>query len=180
LCKVATKDSLVCAKCRRTSRIKHVWVRTTYDGPAKQLIHDFKFQRKIAAAEPITTLMIETLPYLTPEIILVHVPTASSRVRRRGYDHAELLTRTLAQKLGLAHQTLLLRTTQTRQVGSKREQRLRQMQSAFKPLRAEALQKAHVLLVDDLTTTGATLEAAAKCLKSAGAKTVDAIVFAQK
>jgi ComF family protein len=178
-CRAVTKDSLVCSKCRRTSRIKHVWVRTTYDGPAKQLIHEFKFQRKVAAAQPIAELMAEALPYLPPQTIITHVPTASSRVRRRGYDHAQLLAKALAERLGLTHQTLLLRTTQTRQVGSKRAVRLAQMQTAFQAHK-RVVPKSTVLLVDDLTTTGATLEVAAKTLKKAGVKTVDAIVFAQK
>ncbi len=179
-CKAAAKDSLVCQKCRRVSRIRHVWVRTEYEGLAKRLVHDFKFERKVAAAEPIAKLMIESLPYLPPDTIVTHAPTASSRVRRRGYDPADLLARSIARQLGLRQEVLLLRTTQTRQVGSKRAVRLAQMQAAFRPIHAESLQKTTILLVDDLTTTGATLEAAARCLKSAGAKKVDAVVFAQK
>ena len=86
----------------------------------------------------------------------------------------------LARELGLRHETLLGRVTQTRQVRSKRVERLAQMQSAFRVVHPEKVQKSVVLLVDDLVTTGATIESAAKCLREAGAKLVDATVFAQK
>jgi ComF family protein len=178
-CLAATQNSKVCAKCRRKSPIGHVWVRTQYEGQVKQLIHDFKFERKQAAAEPIAQLMSESLPYLPKETIVVHIPTASRRVRVRGYDHAELLAKALATKLGLRHQTLLRRVTQTRQVGAKREERLKQMESAF--LVVEGIPKrSQVLLVDDLVTTGSTLESAGRLLRDSGVKTINAVVFAQK
>jgi ComF family protein len=179
-CKSITPDSSVCKKCRRTSHVKHVWVRATYEKEVKQLIHDFKFERKQAAAQPIARLLIESLPFLAAGTTITHVPTATSRVRSRGYDHAELLARVLARELGLKHETLLRRVTQTRQVGSKRSERLEQMQHAFRPVYKKDAQRTQILLVDDLVTTGATLEAAAKCLKTTGVRTVDAVVFAQK
>lgn len=135
--------------------------------------------RKQAAAIPIVRLMTEALPFLPPDTVVVHVPTATSRVRRRGYDPAELLARALAKEVGLAHDTLLVRVTQTRQVGAKRKERMLQMENAFKSSGAPS-DVTSVLLVDDLTTTGATLEAAAKCLHDAGIKNINAVVFAQK
>jgi ComF family protein len=179
-CKAVTVESLVCKSCRKTSRLRYVWVRASYEGSAKQLIHDFKFERKQAAAQPMVQMMAEALPYLPTETLIVHIPTATSRVRQRGYDHAELLARALAQELGLKHKTLLRRVTQTRQVGTKRSGRLAQMQDAFGIIRGNKSQKQQILLVDDLVTTGATIEAVAKCLKTAGAKTVNAVVFAQR
>lgn len=180
LCKVATRESQVCSKCRRNSSLRHVWTRAQYEGYAKQLVHDLKFERKQAAAEPVAQLMAEPLPFLPKETIIVHVPTATSRVRRRGYDQAEKISRSLAQQLHLRNQTLLIRITQSRQVGARRSQRISQMRDAFMAVRSDMVQNASILLVDDLTTTGATLEAAARELKSAGAKTVSAVVFAQK
>lgn len=180
LCKVATSESRVCEKCRRRSVLRHVWVRALYDGPAKQLVHDFKFERKQAAAGPISSMMKEALPYIDAEVIVTHIPTATSRVRKRGYDHAELIARALAGQLGLQHETLLYRITQTRQVGSRRTERIKQMEQAFVCKDAQKVAKRQILLVDDLTTTGATLEAAARCLKTQGARAVSAAVFAQK
>lgn len=179
-CKAMARDSRVCGKCRKASCLKHVWARTEYDALPKRLVHDFKFERKKAAAAPIARLMGERLPYLPQETIVAHIPTATSRVRRRGYDPAELIASVLAQELGLRHETLLRRVTQTRQVGAKRAERLKQMEHAFRSVNTDGIKGATVLLIDDLTTTGSTLEAAARSLKDAGATSVSAAVFAQK
>lgn len=178
-CAKQTENSLVCRPCRRQSRLKHVWVRAAYEKYPKQLIHDFKFKRKQAAAAVIARLMAEALPYLPPDTLVVHVPTAPARVRQRGYDHAKLLAASLAKELGLTYQPLLGRSGNARQVGAKRAERLTQLKGAFyvaKPLPRQG----GILLVDDLVTTGGTLEATATVLKKAGAKKVDAVVFAQK
>ncbi len=166
--------------CSRKSALRHVWVRASYDGQVKQLVHDFKFERKQAAAEPVAVMMKEALPYLPANTIVAHIPTATNRVRQRGYDHAELIARALARQLDLQHASLLYRVTQTRQVGSRRAERIKQMEQAFTCAFPQKVAQKHILLVDDLTTTGATLESAARCLKSQGAKIINAVVFAQK
>lgn len=179
-CQKLSTDSRVCASCRRISRLKHVWVRTEYGSIAKQLIYNFKFQRVRAASEPLAELLSEALPYLPSDTIVSYVPTATSRYRQRGYDQSQLLARTLARKLKLPFVPLLSRSGQARQVGARRSQRLRQLEGAFRPRNTYTASGASVLLVDDIVTTGATLEAAARALKAAGAKTVNAAVFAQK
>ena len=123
--------------------------------------------------------MHEALPYFAADILIVPVPTATSRVRSRGYDHAKLLAKELAGAAQLKHESLLLRLCQTRQAGAKRQTRIQQLEGAF-GLKKQDIKGKHVLLVDDVVTTGATLEEAAKVLKQAGAKTIDAVVFAQK
>lgn len=178
-CRIQTDDSRVCRSCRRDSRLRHVWVSTGYEGTAKQLVHDFKFERKRAAVDQMAVLMTETLPYIRPDTIVTHVPTATGRVRRRGYDHAELLAKALAHKLNLRFNPLLRRMGQTRQVGASRKERLAQLEGAFQNVKVSDIKKP-VLLVDDLVTTGGTLETAARCLKRAGFRQVDAVVFAQK
>jgi predicted amidophosphoribosyltransferase len=75
---------------------------------------------------------------------------------------------------------LLTRHGQTRQVGATRAQRLQQVTGSYQLRNQVDVQGARILLVDDLVTTGATLGEAAKILREAGAKTVDAIVVAQK
>jgi ComF family protein len=178
-CSAATKDSAVCAKCRRKTPLKHVWVCTEYKGLAKHLIHAFKFERAQAAAPVIAAYMQNNLPYIA-DAIIVPVPTATSRIRQRGYDHAELIATSLARKTSLKAKRLLRRHGQARQVGTKRAERARQLQGAFYSTKPEAVKGRYILLVDDVLTTGATLEETATVLKKAGADQVDAIVFAQK
>jgi len=177
-CKAVTDNSRTCDKCRAQTKLKHVWVRSDYGGAAKGLIHNLKFTGAQAAAPIIASYMHEALPYLE-YVVIVPIPTATIRLRQRGYDHAELLARHLSNISGLPVVKGLARLGQSRQVGTKRSQRHSQLAGAFRPTNNIA-PKAHILLVDDVVTTGATLEEAAKTLKQAGAKTVDAVVFTQK
>jgi len=179
-CHTQTVDFEVCEKCRRHSRLSNVWVSTSYDGVAKNLVMLLKFERVRTAASLIAEHIAETLPHFADDVIITHVPTATSRRRARGYDQAELIAKLLARRLKKSHAALLLRSGQTRQVGAKRKERLTQLDGAFLGTKPYLLKNKHVLLVDDIVTTGATLEAATKILKESGAKRVYGAVFAQK
>ncbi len=180
-CKEVNQDATVCRACRhRGSKLRHVWIRSEYDGLAKALVYRLKFDSSRAAAVSIAALMGEVIPWLSPETLVVHIPTAATRRRLRGYDHAELLAKQLALSRGLNHQTLLTRLGQSRQVGANRKERLVQLNGAFWVRKTSLTRASSILLVDDITTTGGTLEAAAAALKKAGAKNIDALVFAQK
>lgn len=128
----------------------------------------------------IARLMQEALPFLPPETRVVHVPTISRHVRQRGYDHALRIADELARLLDRTHLHALSRVGQKHQVGSSRKDRLVQLDGAFTLHRPELVKGRHILLVDDVMTTGGTLLAATKALRAAGAKSVDAVVFAQK
>ncbi|HSX46818.1 MAG TPA: phosphoribosyltransferase family protein [Patescibacteria group bacterium] len=160
--------------------VQRVWAATSYAATAKQLLHLYKFEHVQAAFGTIAEAMDEALPLLPPEIVVVPLPTATSRVRQRGYDHARLLARTIAAKRQLLYLPILHRLTQTRQVGATRQQRLGQLQGAFWVSRTKLLGGHSVLLIDDVATTGASLTHAAQSLMQAGAQTVEALVFAQR
>ncbi len=181
-CHAQSRDSRTCSTCRRVSGLSSVWVTTEYDGHAKELIGLLKFGRAIAASKIITKQLDDVLPYLSEDTIVVSVPTASTRVRQRGYDQSALIARHLASLRGLQYVPGLVRMGQSRQVGANRKERLQQLKNAFRVSmrRQNELRDAQILLVDDILTTGATLESAAQVLKKAGAKSVVAAVFAQK
>lgn len=177
-CHVATSQSAVCATCRKQTGLKHVWVVSYYEGLAKDVIELLKFERAMFAAKDVSGAMASKLPLLNEQTIVCHVPTAFSRQRVRGYDQSRLIARHLAKQLGLPCRSLLSRSNNSRQVGSSRGQRFLQAAEAF-CLKNIDVNSKHILIVDDVTTTGATIETIAKLLKKAGAKSVDAIVFAQ-
>jgi ComF family protein len=149
-----------------------------YQGLAKDIIWKLKFVGAQSAAQDMAAAMAPLVDANSGPIV-VHVPTATSRVRARGYDQARLLARELAAHTKLHHACWLVRLDQKRQVGASRKERLEQLAGAFRLSRFADVAGAHILLVDDVLTTGATLEAAAAVLKQAGAKRVDAIVFAR-
>jgi len=179
-CKKQSRDFQTCQSCRRESKLGHVWITSDYKDLSKVLIGKLKFERAQAAADLVADLMVEVMPYLPRDTVVTFVPTATSRRRQRGYDQSELITMHLAMLLGLKSQPLLLRSGQSRQVGATRETRKKQLAQAFRPRRPSQITGLNILLVDDITTTGATLEAAALALRQAGAKTINATAFAQK
>lgn len=178
-CKKHSSDYAVCQTCRKSSSLHHVWARMEYNNVAKQLIHKLKFQSARSAATIMAEMMYEVLPILPSGTTVSYIPTATIRKRQRGFDHAKLIATELAEILGLRASALLVRSGQTRQLGSNREQRLKQLQGAF-IARSNNVAGACVVLVDDIVTTGASLESAAAELKKQGAKKVYAITFAQK
>jgi ComF family protein len=111
--------------------------------------------------------------------VVVPVPTATDRRRRRGYDQATLIARALARRQDLAHVPCLRRLGRAHQVGAGRAQRLAQLAGAFVVVRPDRIRGKHVVLVDDVITTGATFEAAARALHQAGAARVSAVTFAR-
>jgi len=178
-CKAVTPDYVVCEACKPHTPLRQVAVYTHYTGLAKELLHRMKYERARAGAGEVGRLLAAHGAYFPPNLVLVHVPTATSRVRMRGYDHAALLAREISRNTGLLRQRLLTRVGQAHQVGARRAERLRQLEDAFRPIHPECIRGKHVVLVDDVLTTGATLETAARVLRRAGAARVSAIVFAQ-
>ncbi len=178
VCHKATRQSAVCESCKHTIPLEHVWVATEYSELPKQLVYKLKFGRASAAAQSIARSIYDELPLLPKETIVTHIPTASSRIRSRGYDQAQLIAKAVAAQSGWKYKPLLVRVNDSRQVGSSREQRFAQMESAFALKKNCTFQGADILLIDDVVTTGATLQAASKQLKAAGVKTVNAAVFA--
>jgi ComF family protein len=151
------------------------------------MIQIYKFAHQRVAANSISELMAETfLTYNSAEdlannnYLVVPVPTATSRVRQRGFDHSTLLAGMVAKRLNLKSSKAMIRLGQSRQVGKTRTERFRQAEGRYLVIKSKEVLNRNILLVDDVVTTGATLSSAAKALRSAGAKKLDALVFAKR
>ena len=113
-----------------------------------------------------------------PVEVVVPVPLYQGRVRERGYNQAALLARELGQEIGLPVEESLIRVRDTApQVGLPASQRRENVRNAFL---CQGLGKERVLLIDDVCTTGATLEACAVALREGGAQSVWALVLARE
>ncbi len=184
-CNKLSGGSRTCQSCRHTGAPGRVWVTTNYESTARNLLSLYKFGQQRAASQVIAGLMSETFMrgaegFVAKEYIVVPVPTATARIRERGFDHTDLLARDIALKLKLRNINSLRRLGQTRQLGAKREERLAQLADSFAVKNQRLVQGRNILLIDDVVTTGGTMIAATKALRAADAKSVDAAIFAKK
>lgn len=176
-CKALSAHGRTCPPCRRVTKLYSVQVATSYQDIAKELIARLKFSGARAAAVPIAATMSHlTLP---DDCVIIPIPTATSRVRRRGYDQAALIAKAIAWRQSKEYDPCLRRVGQHRQVGASRLHRLEQMKDSFVVVDTASVRGRTIVLVDDVVTTGSTLESAAAALKAAGAKRVKAVVFAR-
>ena len=179
-CKSVSRGAKTCEKCRSGSALDYVYVTAYYDDePVRKLLHATKYERARAGVRSMADCIMPIIRDIPDGAVLTAVPTASSRVRQRGYDQAVLLARELGKRTGKPFVRFLARIGQAHQVGAGRAERIKHLDGAFRSVHARDISGAHVVLVDDVLTTGATLETAARVLKRAGATQVDAVVFAQ-
>lgn len=179
-CRKQQDDFKVCKNCKSWLALKYVYVATAYEGIGSELVKAMKFNYRRQASEPIAKIMSGALESLDENTILCPIPTAHARIRERGFDHAKLISQNLSQILKIKSLPVLHRHTNRRQLGSSRKARFKQMESEFEVIHASFIRDKNILLVDDVMTTGATLTAAAKALRKAGASSVSAIIFTQK
>lgn len=193
-CHEVSELNWTCRSCKAASPLASVHAATIYDAAAKDLVWRLKFGRTRSAATEIAGIIAARLPLArsivrlrhhmaqfigSRPIIITHAPTANARVRQRGYDQAQLIAEALAKHCGAAYTPLLVRRGKQKQVGADRSQRVEQLRRAYRPINRREIAGAHIILVDDVLTTGATLESAAQALLDAGARRVYGVVFAQ-
>ncbi|WP_222565570.1 ComF family protein [Novilysobacter antarcticus] len=173
--------SATCASClSEPPPLVEVRAACTYGAPMDRLAPRFKFHGDLAAGRVLSALMVEAFGSLPRPDAIVPVPLHRSRLRQRGYDQALELARPLASALRIP----LLDGVMSRAVATSPQSRLDaadrryNVEDAFE-VRARVDLPAHVVLVDDVMTTGATLHSAAQCLYLAGAVRVDAWVAAR-
>lgn len=151
-----------------------------HQGVLQRLVHGMKYHDRHDARRLFGAWMVAAGADLLPGIdIIVPVPLARWRLVRRQFNQSALLAQEIARRTGLAWSpSLLVRTRSTPpQVGLTREQRRLNVRGAFEvPDRRRSLVEGRdILLVDDVITTGATVEAATRVLKRAGAARVDVL-----
>jgi ComF family protein len=181
-CKTLTEGSRTCSSCLSWLPVRAVYVATEYDGMYEKLLRAYKFDVRRQAVHPIAQMLSAAVPRFESPVTACPLPTAPARIRARGFDHANMLTKEFVSLRNDITSTthVLRRRTNSRQLGSSRAQRMQQMQDEFYVIDVNEVKGKTFLLVDDVVTTGASIAAAAKTLKQAGANRVYAAIFAQK
>lgn len=166
----------LCADCmREPPSFDRAMAPYVYDGDLRLLLHGFKYNNRRYLALPLARLMRQAMPETVEKEcgFVACVPLHPSRKRQRGYNQSALLAKELSAMLNLPFREKLLRRVRrtTSQATLDRESRLKNVKNAFEA--AEKLpQGAAVLLIDDIFTTGATVNDCARALKKVGAARV--------
>ncbi len=152
-----------------------------YTGEVKKLIREMKFHGKAYLADAFAEYAYEKFVKCGYNAdIIVYVPMTKRRERKRGYNQSRLLAEEISALSGIKTGDGILekRETEANQVGLTREQRRRNLADSFRVKDKTAVKDKTVLIIDDVMTTGSTLESIAAELKKAGAKEAIALTAA--
>ncbi len=152
-----------------------------YEGAIRDLIHSFKYNRLTHLRYPLALLTLEGMSEFCDPHLIVPVPLHRSRLRQRGFNQAVLLGRVLSRRLSLPMlPDALVRTRQTEpQIELSAAERRVNVKGAFSVKRPDHVAGKRILLLDDVMTTGSTMDECAKELKKAGAEVVIATAIAR-
>ncbi len=178
VCAQSTANGETCGHClKETPAFDRTHALFAYGFPVDRLIQRFKYAENLALAPFLGALLAEHV--VNKPDIWLPMPLHANRLKERGFNQAVEITRELSQQTGIAMQPAwAARERDTPpQAGLKREARRKNMRGAFtcKP----DVGGLHIGIVDDVMTTGSTLDALAGTLKQAGAKEVSCLVVAR-
>jgi predicted amidophosphoribosyltransferase len=181
-------EAVLCTRCARRLAaadpvegpgppgLDRAWSSAQHEGVARDLVVALKFRRLL----PVAGLIADRIAWLAPAALqsgtIVPVPTARLRSLARGFDPAAEIASALTSRTGLELRPCLRRDGTGRQRGRRRAERIGH--PPMIQLRGEAPRSA--LLIDDVLTTGATLSACARALRSAGTVRIVALTFSRR
>lgn len=176
-------DDGLCPDCyRHPPAFDYAWAATLYAEPLLSLIPNYKFHNKTSLRITFGKIICQFLDHYEIRLdadALVPVPLHPARLRERGYNQASLIAETLSSTLGIPVTSRgLERARHTpRQSELRQKERFTNIKGAFRITTPSTFVGKHVVLVDDLLTTGATASEAALALKSAGAAKVGVLAL---
>lgn len=184
------ENGKICDKCfayalnvrksnKHSSNVREIFVLTNYENAVKKIIADLKFEKRKSRLKN-TDYILEKADKLIreypPNILAVYVPISRERMKERGFNQVELIFKNWLRKRKISCKEILTRQKATEhQFLLTPEKRAQNVANAF--IATVKLNGEDILLLDDIITTGATLEECAKTLKEAGAGRIFALVL---
>jgi ComF family protein len=177
-------DGIICPKCVNwQNNINGIRSPFKYDGSVREAILQFKYKHLTCLAKPLAILLNEYLKYNPLSVqVIIPVPLYSKRLRERGYNQSDLLAKELSKLTKLPEDRSCLKRVKyilPQAITKSLDERLNNVYQAFSCINSR-IQYTNILLLDDVSTSGATLDACAKALKDAGALSVWGLVLARE
>ncbi len=162
----------LCQACRKhPPAFTRAWTLFPYVPPLQDAICLYKYRGKVDLAIPLARLMITHMPPLSSVDVTIPVPLHERRLREREFNQSLLLADRIAShlKIPLSYSNLVRIISSPAQTTLRRKDRLRNLRGAFGLRQPEMVSGRQILLVDDVFTTGTTVNECAKTLRKAGA-----------
>ncbi len=189
ICEKECTKELVHKECSEQSYLDGLFFFTLYDGPIKKMIYDVKYRYHFAILNDIVKIMANyfSSKHLNNSVVFTSVPLHPKKERWRGFNQADILGRKIAKEQNIQYLKLINRVRYTKtQVGLGRGGRLTNLKEAFQisqpalnALNSSDPSENSVIIVDDVFTTGTTLNECAKILKEHGFQKVYGFCFAK-
>lgn len=189
-CGKASFDGLTHPRCRTKNTIEGSFTGVVFNSVSKRLIYSFKYKPYLSGMRNfVGDLFYESLvqneEFMKMSLqnpILIPIPLSRKKLRKRGYNQAEILAKELSKKFGFPVIDCLIRVKETKsQVGLNKEKRKENTKGAFGVINHKSsIINSNVVLVDDVLTSGATMNEACSVLKKAGGGKVWALAFAKE
>lgn len=192
---ISIHSTLFCAVCRarlpENRKVCHkdapymLAAAVNYDGPVKDIMHQLKYRRWTSLVQiirPILNNYLKNMALSAEGYIIVPIPLHLERQRERGFNQAELIGSIISETLEIPMRTdLLTRVKKTKAQAELKnyKDRSSNVAGAFNAESPERLSGKNVILVDDVYTSGATMNDAVRALRAAGAKKIIAFAFAK-
>lgn len=178
-CQRLSENGKFCKKCAKKFDLSGIIVAAYFEeGPIREMVHNFKYNHVLELKKELTDLLNKAV---NQEFDLItFTPLHHRRLAERGFNQSEVLAQELSKRVKIPCESLLIKTKYTkRQVGLSGSKRRKNLTNVFKVKSNQDIVGKKILIIDDITTTGTTLNECAKALKSAGAKEVWGMVVAR-
>ncbi|KZY68826.1 hypothetical protein A3739_10095 [Oleiphilus sp. HI0067] len=174
----------ICNDCKNTQPyFDQIFAPCSYEFPISKLCHDFKFLAKKYIAESMSIAIIENRKLSNADYpdLLCAIPMHPKKHEEHQFDQANELATRLSHKTGIRYRNnLLVKTKETKQQKrSNKAARLKNIKNSFSVRNIEFVKGNSIAIVDDVVTTGATVDEASRMLKQAGAKRIEIWAFAR-
>lgn len=183
-CKKLTKKGEFCRACRSKTSLTGVMIAAYYESPLKEIIHHYKYKMIKDLSDPLADLLINHLQKFTfpSNPLVLPVPLHQKKLKERDFNQASLLGKKLADVFGFDFdEEIIIRKINTKpQISLSGEERRENVKNAFLCINPQKVYKRNIILIDDVCTTGATLDACAYELRKYQPRQIWGLVLARQ